>query len=60
MEDAKLISKEDHYLKRKNKEAIEIEKRKNNINRDDGLIISNTQKPLINLTSLNIKLKINK
>ena len=42
IEDAKLISKEDHYLKRKIKETTEIEKRKNNTNRDDGLNISNT------------------
>ena len=54
MEDAKLISKEDHYLKRKIKEAIEIEKRKNNMNRDDGLNISNTWKPLIHHTSRDI------
>ena len=47
MEDAKLISKEYHYLKRKIKEAIEIEKKKNNMNHDDGLNIINTWKPLI-------------
>jgi len=47
MEETKLIIKEKHYLKRKIKEVIEIEKRKNNINQDEGLIISNTWKPLI-------------
>ena len=51
MEDAKLISKEDHYLKRKIREAIEIEKRKNNLNQDEGLNINNTWKPLIYHTS---------
>lgn len=48
MEQAKLIHKEDHYLKRRIKEAIEIEKSSNNMNRDDGLKLSNTSKPLLN------------
>ena len=47
MEEAKLVRKEEHCLKRKIKEAIEIEKRKNNFNRDDGLKLSNTWKPLL-------------
>jgi len=48
IEQAKLIHKEDHYLKRRVKESIEIEKTSNNMNRDDGLKLSNTWKPLIN------------
>ena len=48
MEEAKLIHKEDHYLKRRIKEAIEIEKSSNNMNRDDGLKLSSTWKPLLN------------
>jgi len=50
IEQARLIHKEDHYLKRRVKEAIEIEKTSNNMNRDDGLKLSNTWKPLINKT----------
>lgn len=46
MEEVKLVRREDHYLKRKIKEAIEIEKRKNNLNRDNGLKLSNAWKPL--------------
>jgi len=42
MEQAKLIHKEDHYLKRRVKEAIEIEKSSNNMNRDDKLKLSST------------------
>ena len=53
IEDVKLVRKEDHYLKRKIKEAIEIEKRKNNLNRDDGLKLSNTWKPLIETLKAN-------
>jgi len=49
MEKAKLIKKEDHYLKRKIKEAIAIEKRKNNLNWEDELKLSNTWKPLLEI-----------
>lgn len=42
MEHAKLIHKEDHYLKARVKEAIEIEKSLNNVNRDDGLKLSSS------------------
>lgn len=49
MEETKLVRKEDHYLKRIFKEAIEIEKRKNNFNRDNGLKLSNTWKPLLEI-----------
>ena len=53
MEEVKLVRKEDHYLKRKINEAIEIEKRKNNLNRDDGLKLSNTWKPLLETLKAN-------
>ena len=49
MQEAKLVRKEEHYLKRKIKEAIEIEKRKNNFKRDDGSKLSNTWKPLLEI-----------
>ena len=49
IEDVKLVKKEDHYLKRKIKEAIEIEKRNNILNHDDGLKLSNTWKPLFEI-----------
>lgn len=48
MEQAKLIHKEDHYLKRRIKEANEIKRSSNNMNRDDGLKLSNTWKPFLN------------
>lgn len=49
MEEVKLVRKEEHYLKRKIKEAIEIEKRRNNLNQDDGLKVRNTWKPLLEI-----------
>lgn len=48
MEQAKLVHKEDHYLKIRVKEAIEIERSSNNMNRDDDLKLSSTSKPLLN------------
>ena len=47
MEDAKVISIEDHYNKRRIREAIEIEKHPQNLNRDNGLDLFNSWKPLI-------------
>jgi len=47
MEEANLIKKEDHYLNRKVKEAIGIEKMKNNLNQDDGFKPRNVWKPLL-------------
>ena len=40
--------KEDHYYKRRLREALEIIKHPNNINRDEGLEISTFWNPLIN------------
>ena len=48
IENTSLISREDNYNKRRIREVVEIEKRNNNLNKDDGLNISNTWKPLIN------------
>ena len=47
MEDAKVIALEDHYNKRKIREAIEIEKHIKNFNKDDGLILCKSWKPII-------------
>ena len=47
MEDAKVIATEDHSNKRWIKEAIKIEKHPQNLNRDDGMDLSNSWKPLI-------------
>jgi len=47
MEEAKLVKREYHYLKRKIKNTIEIEKRNNNLNLDDVLKLSSTWTPLI-------------
>jgi hypothetical protein len=40
LEDKKILAKEDHFFKRRIKEAIEILKHPNNLNRDNGLEIS--------------------
>lgn len=53
MEKVKLVRKDDHYLKRKIKEAIEIGKKKNHLNWDDGLKLSNTWKPLLEILKIN-------
>ena len=45
IENSSLITREDNYNKRRIREAVEIE---NNLNKDDGLKLSNTWKPLIN------------
>ena len=47
MEDAKVIALEDHYNKRKIREAIEIEKHIIFFNKDDGLIFCKSRKPII-------------
>ena len=43
-----LIAREDNYNKRRIRKTVEIEKMNNNLNKDDGLKLSNTWKPLIN------------
>ena len=50
-----LIAKEDNYNKRRIREAVEIEKRNNNLNKDNCLKLSNTWKPLINKIKMNWK-----
>jgi predicted GIY-YIG superfamily endonuclease len=47
LEDAKIIAREDNYQKRKIKEAIEIMKFPQNLNRDNGSEISGNWLPLI-------------
>jgi predicted GIY-YIG superfamily endonuclease len=48
LEDTKILEKEDHYYKRRVKEALEIIKHPNNMNRNGGLQVSNIWLPLIN------------
>ena len=52
---ASLISREDNYNKRRIREAVEIEKTNNNLNKDDGLKLSNTWKTVINKIKRNWK-----
>jgi hypothetical protein len=47
LEDTKILAKENHYYKRRIREAIEIIKHPNNINRDGGLEVRNNWLPLI-------------
>ena len=49
MEKALLITREEQYNRRRMREALEIEKRNNMLNRDEGLKLSDTWKPVINL-----------
>ena len=49
MEKAKVIALEEHYNKRRIREALEIEKQPNFFNRDDGLILRESWKPILNL-----------
>ena len=44
----KLLTMEEKYLKRQVKEAVEIDKRHNTLNLDDGLKLSGRWKPIIN------------
>ena len=55
IEKASLIAKEDNYNKRRIREAVEIDKMNNNLNKDDGLKLSNTWKTLINKIKRNWK-----
>ena len=50
IENTKLLVQEGHYTKRKIKEALEIKKKHdNNINRDEGIELSDNWKPIINI-----------
>ena len=46
-EETKLITREEHYKRRKIREAIEIEKFPLNLNRDDGLKLNERWRPII-------------
>lgn len=46
LENARIIAREDHYQKRKIKEAIKIKKLPHNLNRDNGNEISGNWLPL--------------
>ena len=48
MGEAKLIAKEEHYFKRKVREAIDIVKNSHTLNKDDGWKLSNTWMPILN------------
>ena len=47
LEDAKIIAREEHYLRRKIREALKIIKHPDNINRDGRYKISDSWRPLI-------------
>ena len=47
LEDTKILAKEDHHFKRKLREALEILKFPNNLNRDGGLEVSTSWLPSI-------------
>jgi len=47
LEDVRIIAREDHYQKRKVREAFEIMKFPQNLNRDNGSQISGNWLPLI-------------
>jgi hypothetical protein len=50
---SKVLATIPHYYKRKIREALEIEKIVNNINRDDGLKLREAWKPIVQLIKNN-------
>ena len=61
IERTKLIAREDHYKRRKIREAIEIEKFPSNLNRDDGLKLNDCWRPIIrHLKNYNTHSKLTK
>jgi hypothetical protein len=48
MDKASLIAKEEHYNKRRMREALEIDIRNNTLNKDEGLKLSDTWRLVIN------------
>ena len=55
IENVKILTREEHYLKTWVKEAMEIDKWDNTLNRDDGLKLSGTWKPIINKIKRQLK-----
>jgi hypothetical protein len=47
IEDEKMVSNEEHYTKTRVRESIKIENMNNTLNRDEGIKLNNTWKPLI-------------
>ena len=43
----RLLEREENYTKQRIREVVEIEKRNNTLNRDDGLELSSSHKPVI-------------
>ena len=49
LEDTKVLATIPHHYKRKIREALEIEKCRNNFNRDDGLKLKEAWKPVVHI-----------
>ena len=55
IENAKLLTMEEHYIKGRVKETTEIDKQDNTLKRDDGLELNSTWKPIINKIKRHLK-----